>query len=172
MRGCCGTGRGPRIAVLSCAGLYVSGAAGSNACPAGSVRIEAEAACRAAAAAAGTLVGSGSGFSGTWSDYPKGCYYYTSNNYAAFNTHVVGAGNPNAQLLCAAVTGPTGAPRFARACVHRLGQRPSACSATRMCRMHACAIAWALRHCGSDVGTSVRAQSICKVFAGTQMAIA
>ncbi len=39
--------------VLSCAGAYVSGAEGSNVCPAGSARIETEAACRTAVAAAG-----------------------------------------------------------------------------------------------------------------------
>ena len=84
--------------MLSCAGLYVSGAAGSNACPAGSVRIETEAACRAAITA-----------KGSWTlvevedrgDYPRGCYssYYSDNAY--FNTHAVGAGHPGRQPLCA-----------------------------------------------------------------------
>ncbi len=82
----------------------MSGAAGSNECPAGSVRIETEAACRAAAAAAGkafsTVV--------TWGSYPRGCTYYTGDSYAVFNTHAVGAGYPSHQLLCAAVT--IGAP--------------------------------------------------------------
>ncbi len=101
------------MVVLSCAGAYVSGAAGSNTCPAGSVRIEAEAACRTAAAAAGktfaAVVAS--------STAPRGCYYFTTNSNAWFNTHAVGTGNSNTQLLCAAVT--TGAPlphRCARVC--------------------------------------------------------
>ena len=85
----------------------MSGAAGSNACPAGCVRIEAEAACRTAAAAAGKTVGST--FVETDAAYPRGCYYTTSYyNDAYFNTHAVGAGNSNAQLLCA-VAAP-GAP--------------------------------------------------------------
>ncbi len=90
--------------VLGCAGAYVSGAAGSNECPAGSARIEAEAACRTAAAAAGKTAGST--FVGTDPIYPRGCYY-TSDNNAYFNAHAVGAGY-SMQLLCAAVT--TGAP--------------------------------------------------------------
>ncbi len=92
------------MAVRSCAGAYVSGAAGSNECPAGSVRIEAEAACRTAAAAAGKsfqYVQTGSGD-------PRGCYY-TGRNNAYFNLHAVGAGFPGTQLLCAAIT--TGARR-------------------------------------------------------------
>jgi hypothetical protein len=96
-------GRWAARAVLSCAGAYVSGDAGSNACPAGSVRIEAEAACRTAAAAASktfaAVVAS--------STAPRGCYYFTTNSNAWFNTHAVGAGNSNTQLLCdaAATTG-------------------------------------------------------------------
>jgi hypothetical protein len=85
----------------------VSGAAGSNACPAGSVRIEAEAACRTAVTAAGKTVPS-SGFVETISDYPRGCYYYIGDNEAYFNTHAVGAGVSGTKLLCATVT--TGAP--------------------------------------------------------------
>jgi hypothetical protein len=100
---------GPR-AVLSCAGAYVSGAAGSDVCPAGSVRIEAEAACRTAAAAAGKTILE-SYFVETYPDYPRGCYYSTSTNAAWFNTHAVGAGNSNTQLLCAALA-TTGAPPY------------------------------------------------------------
>jgi hypothetical protein len=88
-------------AVLSCAGAYVSGAAGSNACPAGSVRIETEAACRTAVAAAGKTFG----FVETVSYIPRGCYHYTGSNYVYFNAHAVGAGNSDAQLLCAVTTG-------------------------------------------------------------------
>jgi hypothetical protein len=94
---------GPR-AVLSCAGAYVSGAAGSNACPAGSVRIEAEDACRTAAAAAGKTFDRVE----TNSIWPRGCYYRTIANDGWFNTHAVGAGRSDSQLLCALAT--AGAP--------------------------------------------------------------
>ncbi len=100
-------GRGAARAVRSCAGAYVSGAAGSNECPAGSARIETEAACRTAVAAAGKTAGSA--FVWTEYNFPRGCYYYTSNNYAYFNPHAVGAGCSYAQLLCAALA-TTGAP--------------------------------------------------------------
>ncbi len=86
----------------------MSGADGSNECPAGSVRIETEAACSTAAAAAGKPVASG--IVGTFPGYPRGCYYYTgSGGSAYFNPHVSGAGRAGYQLLCAAVT-TTGAP--------------------------------------------------------------
>ncbi len=88
--------------MLSCAGAYVSGAAGSNACPAGSVRIETEAACRTAVTATGKTAGSP--FVVTYPDEPRGCYYFISTNCAVFNTHAVGAGYAGRQLLCAAVT--------------------------------------------------------------------
>ncbi len=97
-------------AVLSCAGAYVSGAAGSNECPAGSVRIEAEAACRTAATAAGKDPSTSTSFSFVETDptYPRGCYY--TGIYAYFNTHAVGAGVSSSQLLCAALATTTGAP--------------------------------------------------------------
>ncbi len=91
----------------SCAGAYVSGAAGSNACPAGSVRIETEAACRTAATAAGKTVLSG--FVVAMPDNPRGCYFYTAANYAFFNSDPAGAGDSYYQLLCAA-SATTGAP--------------------------------------------------------------
>jgi hypothetical protein len=68
------------------------------------VRIETEAACRTAVAAAGKTAGSP--FLETRSSYPRGCYSLFSE--AFFNRHTVGAGYLMAQLLCAAVT--TGAP--------------------------------------------------------------
>ncbi len=113
--------------MLSCAGAYVSGAAGSNACPAGSVRIEAEAACRTAAIAAGktfaAVVAS--------STAPQGCYYFTTNSNAWFNTHAVGAGNSNTQLMCAAAT--TGAPLPHR-CEHMcVCVCVRACACVRVC---------------------------------------
>ncbi len=88
----------------------MSGDSGSNACPAGSVRIETEAACRTAAAAAGK--GLASTFVGNFSTTPRGCYY-TINDNALFNTHPVGAGKVGSRLLCAAA-----ATTGARARVH------------------------------------------------------
>ncbi len=121
-------------AVLSCAGAYVSGAAGSTAGPAGSVRIEAAAACRTAAAAAGKTIRESS-FVETAPAYPRGCYYVTSHNYAYFNTHAVGAGDSYAQLLCAALAATTGAPLTR---VRRTDAR-GACTGARACRHRACA---------------------------------
>jgi hypothetical protein len=116
---CAAAAARPRAAraVLSCAGAYISGAAGSNECPAGSVRIETEAACRTAAAAAGkTIVPSL--FVETDSNYPRGCYYYTDSITATFNAHAVGAGNSNYQLLCATATTTSAPPphQCARVC--------------------------------------------------------
>ncbi len=127
VQACAAAAARPRAAcaVLSCADAYVSGAAGSNACPAGSVRIEAEAACRAAAALAGKTVDSRS--VETRSEYPRGCYY--SNNDAYFNKHPVGAGNSRVQLLCA-----TGAPL--KRC--RRTDARSACTGARACRHRGC----------------------------------
>jgi hypothetical protein len=122
-------------AVLSCAGAYVSGDSGSNACPAGSVRIEAEAACRTAAAAAGKTAGSSEyPFVETRSDFPRGCYYVTSTNTAYFNNDAVGAGRSSSQLLCAALA-TTGAPLKRR----RRTDARSACTGARACRHRACA---------------------------------
>jgi hypothetical protein len=99
--------------VPSCAGAYVLGPLNSNECPAGSVRITTEAACRTATAAAGKTAGSP--FLETASAFPRGCYIWTDNNKVYFNTHAVGAGSGVAQLLCAAVS--TGASRSgARGC--------------------------------------------------------
>ncbi len=81
------------------------GASGSNECPAGSARIVTEAACRTAAAATGKAPSSW--FVETFATTPRGCYYDTTNT-AWFNTHAVGDGWSDVQLLCAAVT--TGAP--------------------------------------------------------------
>jgi hypothetical protein len=109
VQACTAAAASPRAArdVLSFAGAYVFGAAGSNECPAGSVRIETEAACRTASAAAGKTPGST--FVEAESIYPRGCYFYTSGNTAYFNTDAVGAGVSTAQLLCAALA-TTGAP--------------------------------------------------------------
>ncbi len=102
-------------AVPSCTGAYVSGADGSNECPAGSVRIATEAACRTAAAAAGKTVPSAFVEANPYA--PRGCYYTSSNN-AYFNPHAVGAGGFRYRLLCAAATTGALPPRlrFGRAC--------------------------------------------------------
>ena len=86
----------------------MSGDRGSNACPAGSVRIETEAACRTAMTATGKTESSAYVFVETAPDYPRGCHYYNSSNNVYFNPHPVGAAKSGYQLLCAAVT--TGAP--------------------------------------------------------------
>jgi hypothetical protein len=117
--------RGRAVAVPSCAGAYVSGAAGSNACPAGSARIETEAACRTAVAAAGKTFYAVV----TYAAYPRGCYYntgydngddvYTFGNNAYFNAHAVGADSYSwYRLLCAALA-TTGAP-LTRRCAKRV----------------------------------------------------
>jgi hypothetical protein len=105
----------------------VAGAAGSNACPAGSARIETEDACRAAVTAAGNALGSlFSLFEWTDPTYPRGCSYEIGTNDAFFNDHAVGAGYQAFQPLCAVVT--TGAPPLARRSV---GAPARACAATR-----------------------------------------
>jgi hypothetical protein len=116
---CAAAAARPRAAraVLLCAGAYVSGAAGSNECPAGSVRIETEEACRTAAVAAGKTFST----VGSYAYSPRGCYYFTSSSNAFFNTHVVGAGSSSTQLLCAADT--TGAPPHAL-CTPKRSPRP------------------------------------------------
>ncbi len=119
--------------MLSCAGLYVSGAAGSNACPAGSVRIATEAGCRTAVTATGKTAESI--FLESHPGYPRGCYYFTSDNVAIFNEHAVGAGRSDAQLLCAALATTTGAPLKRR----RRTDARSACTGARACRHRACA---------------------------------
>ncbi len=92
------------MAVLSCAGAYVSGAAGSNACPAGSVRIVDEADCRLAAAFAGKTPDSPFVYTNAYD--PRGCFYVTRTNSAYLNPHAVGAGYSGSQLLCAAAGAP------------------------------------------------------------------
>ncbi len=141
-------GRGAARAVPSCAGAYVSGAAGSNACPAGYAWIEAEAACRTAAIAAGKAPGSP--FVETDPTSPRGCY--TSNNNAFFNTDPVGAGYRGWQLLCAATAITTGAlpslPMLRRVCTGASAPqwhvRDRACGVPAILRRHVGVSA----HCG------------------------
>ncbi len=92
---------------------YVSGAAGSNDCPAGSTRITDEASCRSAAGKPAAA----SGFVEMNSISPKGCYYDTNSNNAVLNNDATGAGAPRTQLLCCdgCTPAPTGALPRARA---------------------------------------------------------
>ena len=115
MLACCSRPRAAR-AVPSCAGAYVSGAAGSNVCPAGSVRIETEAACRTAVAFAGKTPSST--FVLPNSARPRGCYYESSGNDAWFNADAVGAGSSFYQLLCAALATAGAPPSHRRANMH------------------------------------------------------
>ncbi len=131
----------------SCAGAYVSGAVGSNACPAGSVWIATEDACRTAAAAAGKTPGSP--FVETDPYVPRGCYYVSSstsvyNNYAYFNPHPVGFGATMYRLLCAVTSG-------ARARTPARAAALCMCSEARVCT---CVIVRALRRCGGAAGYS------------------
>jgi hypothetical protein len=123
------------VAVLLCAGAYVSSAAGSNECPAGSGRIETEAACRAAAAAAGKTpsTSTSSPFVVTRSNRPRGCYYVSSTDTAYFNTDAVGAGT-SIRLLCAAAT--AGAPPPMRAAALRV----CAAATVRRCGVGTCSL--------------------------------
>ncbi len=142
--------------MLSCAGAYLSGAAGSNACPAGSVRIETEAACRTAAAAAGKTPDPDY-FVETDPDCPRGCYYDT-DSWAFFNPHPVGAGNSYYRLLCAALAATAGAPLKRR----RRTDARSACTGARACRHRACAARHSRAVCvihGPDDGRHIDART-------------
>jgi hypothetical protein len=87
---------------------YVLGGWDTNECPAGSVRIETEAACRTAAAATGKTFTSVV----DWSTLMRGCFYWNGNNQAHYNTHAVGAVHHDAHLIC----GAPSTPLRARAC--------------------------------------------------------
>ena len=92
------------------AGVYTYGLDGSNECPAGSVPLLTEAACRAAATTLGTCLGSP--FLQSDTAVPRGCYAGAS---AYFNTHAAEAGASGYRLLCAlcgsagCTSAPTGA---------------------------------------------------------------
>ena len=97
----------------------MSGADGSNECPAGYVRIVAEAACRTAVAAAGKTPASNLTFVQTDPDYPRGCYTTVVTGW--FNSHAVGAGKAGFKPLCAAATtGAPSTPLRARASIGRV----------------------------------------------------
>ncbi len=100
-------------AVLSCAGAYVSGAEGSNECPAGSVQIETEAACRNAVAATGMTFRA----MVTESSLPPGCFYLISMDDVWFNANAAGYSGTRFRLLCAATT-TSGAPLPLPMCAH------------------------------------------------------
>ncbi len=118
-RSAAAVGPGQRV---PCAGAYLSGAAGSNVCPAGSMRIVTEAACRIAAVAAGKTAGYP--FVETYPTLPRGCYY-AYNNIVNLNTAPDGFGDSNYRLLCAVTS--TGAPPPRRSAPR---VRTDACSGT------------------------------------------
>ncbi len=107
--------------MLSCADAYKSGAEGSNDCPAGSVRIETEAACRTAVTA--TCKTEASTFVVTNPNFPRGCYTGNDQNIRIsgwFNDHAVGAGDSRFRPQCAVSTGARRRRRTdARAHKHR-----------------------------------------------------
>ena len=83
------------------AGVYTYGLEGSNECPAGSERIVAEEACRAAATTLGRSLGTTVyAFVERDRAYPRGCYSAGASE-AYFNTHATGAGSSDSRLLCA-----------------------------------------------------------------------
>ncbi len=84
------------------AGIVSWGAAGSNACPAGSYVIVDEAQCQAAAATTRKDWRGGESLPGM----PRGCYWYTSTSNVYLNAHATGAAFQYAQPLCAVGTGP------------------------------------------------------------------
>ncbi len=135
--------------------VYMWAVAGSNECPAGSVRIETNSAC----SEAGYDIGIPTEMSWTSPDMPRGCFYYINNKVMWFNDHAVGTGNSGHQLLCAAVT--TGAP-LPRRCAH-----PPVCAPTRVCV--ACALARRscvrLWRCGSAAAGRVHLCGLCGVAA-------
>ncbi len=108
----------------------MSGDMGSNACPAGSMRILTQAACRTAAAAMGKTPFSP--FVENDPAWPRGCYYDSTDN-AVFNTHAVGAGY-SMQPLCAALV-TTGAPP-----PHAADARAHVYTGARVCRHCACTV--------------------------------
>ena len=75
---------------------YITGAAGSNACPSGSTRIDDPTACQNAAVAVAATWGG----SGQWAGRPKGCYL-SSTQTVSFNTHATGSGAGGYTPLCA-----------------------------------------------------------------------
>jgi hypothetical protein len=120
------------------AGKYAWGAAGRNACPDGTARIDDLTACQAAATAAGKAPP----ISIDDDDLsPKGCYSSTFSTGVSFNAHVTGAWiriDPDILLLCAG-TGATRPPRPRRAntctsgCCHSIGAYSTVLTDTAPC---------------------------------------
>ena len=124
---------------LVCAGTFVWGVAGSNDCPANSMRIVDDAACQRAAFAIQPPSRELYTFreSQTREVFPSGCYCYAARCdscevafYIDFNNHPVGNGEPNSRLLCVIANTavptqrgftykPTGAPTRAARSVPR-----------------------------------------------------
>ena len=119
---------GPTLACAR-AGTLVWGVEGSNACPAGSSVITDEYQCQAAAATAGKAWS----HSGSWSNFPRGCFYYTVNSGVVLNRDATGGANPGDMPLCAvAATGLRsrvclGVSLFVCACVCLCGATVSVC---------------------------------------------
>ncbi len=84
---------------LACAGIFLFGVKGSNACPAGSYVIVDEAQCKIAAETAGQ------GYFGSvpGSGFPRGC---SLGSVVQFSTDPTGGADPNMQPLCGVGTGP------------------------------------------------------------------
>ena len=90
----CAAVRCPEPTWSVCVGRYAFGAVGSNECPANFLRVQAEGACRTAAAAAGQVYKG----SATDAGYPRGCFSITLQVY--FNMATTGAGQSASKLLC------------------------------------------------------------------------
>ena len=96
-----------RSAGLVCAGTFVWGVAGSNDCPANSMRIVDDAACQRAAFAIQEPSSLNYTFreSQTREVFPSGCYAVRCDICEVlfsiyFNNHLVGEGDPKSRLLC------------------------------------------------------------------------
>jgi hypothetical protein len=107
------------------AGKYAWGAAGKNACPVGTARINDLAACQAAATAAGKNRPSSSEIDDL---APKGCYSDTRSPGVYFNAHVTGqhaAIGDDTLLLCAGTGVPASPARLAHGILAHRGCRHS-----------------------------------------------
>jgi hypothetical protein len=96
-----------RVGSNRCAGMYVYTDSNANACPTGTtLPITTEAACRAAAAAAGKTYGGMGGGTVNLPTFPKGCFVLVSTGAVNFNDVPAGSALPSAVLLCIAITAP------------------------------------------------------------------
>jgi hypothetical protein len=125
------------------AGKYAWGAAGKNACPDGTARIDDLPECQAAAAAAARPPPS----SENSDDFPKGCYSSTLSTGVSFNAHATGARkqvDADIVMLCAG-TGVPASPapprrRHPRTCTcgcrHSLGASSTVLTGPDPCAHH------------------------------------